>query len=247
MISAVVLTKNEESTIKNCLQSLSFCKEIIIVDDFSNDKTIKIAREFTAKIFTRRLSDDFSKQRNFGLQQASYDWVFFIDADEIVNHKLKNEIIKASKNNSYEGYLIKREDMFLGHRMHHGELSNMKLLRLARKESGRWERPIHEVWKVDGKIGILNNPLLHSSHQNIKEFLLKINDYSTINAKYLSSINSDASIRDIVLFPSTKFFLNFILKHGFLDGIYGFIHAVLMSLHSFLTRSKLYLIKYAKQ
>lgn len=247
MISAVVLTKNEQENIRYCLNSLTFCNEIIIVDDFSNDKTIKIAKEFTTKIFNRRLSDDFAKQRNFGLEKTSYDWVLFVDADEIVSKNLKKEMIKKVKNSSFNGYFIKREDIFLRKKMRYGEIGKIKLLRFAKKNSGFWVRPVHEVWKVKGQVGTLDNPLLHNSHQSIKEFLKKLNFYSTVNAKYLYLINTQASLKDIILFPSTKFFLNFILKKGFIDGMYGFIHAVLMSLHSFLTRSKLYLLKNASK
>lgn len=249
MISAVVLTKNEEKNIYRCLHSLSFCREIIVVDDYSTDQTLKIVKKFTSKIFLRKLMHDFSKQRNFALTKVEEEWVLFIDADEFVPEPLKDEIVNTIRraDKTINGYFIKREDIFLGKRMHYGELGNIRLLRLARKNKGLWVRPVHEVWQIAGKIEILKNPLIHISHQTVKEFLNKINYYSTINARYLFDLGVDCSFKDIIIYPGVKFFLNFFVKRGFMDGFYGFIHAGFMSLHSFLTRAKLYLLNYAKK
>ena len=244
MLTAVVLTKNEEKDITACLKSLSFCDEIIVIDDFSSDKTIKLAKKFTSRIIPRKLEDNFASQRNFALTKARGDWILYVDADEIVSSSLKQEITKTIKQNrkTINGYFIKREDVFLGKKMHYGETGNIKMVRLARKDKGRWVRPVHEVWEIRGGIGSLNNPLLHYPHKTISDLLQKINYYSTVNAKYLHSQKTAVRQVDIFLYPTGKFFLNFFIKLGFLDGTAGLIFSLMMSLHSFLTRAKLYFL-----
>ncbi len=248
MLSAVVLTKNEEQDLKRCLKSISFCEEIIIVDDFSTDKTVVIAKKFTSNIYKRKLSDNFSIQRNYGLQKAKGEWVLFIDADEVVSNSLKQEIIKTLKQNrkTVNGYFIKREDIFLGKRLSFGEVKNIQLIRLARKTSGIWERPVHEIWNTKGRTGYLKSPLIHYSHIKISDFLRKINYYSTVNASYLYNNKVKSSISDIIFYPSIKFIHNFILKLGFLDCFEGLLLSCFMSFHSFLSRSKLYILNNAK-
>ncbi len=241
-LSAVVLTKNEEKNIDQCLKSLFFCDEIIVVDDYSTDKTLLIAKKYKAKIFKNKLSDDFSKQRNYALKKAKGGWVLFVDADEIVSNKLATEIGNKIIDNKYDGFFIQRKDIFLGKILNYGEVGDVKLLRIAKKNKGFWIRPVHETWQVEGEIGYLQNPLLHKSHNNIKSLLAKINFYTTINAKYLGSNKTQIKTIDLIIYPSIKFVHNYLLKMGFMDSIEGLIFALMMSFHSFLTRAKLYLL-----
>lgn len=244
MISAVVLTKDEENSIIDCLESLNWCHEIIVVDDFSQDRTIEIINNLKNKkitVFRRALNKDYSKQRNFGLSKANYEWILFVDADERVSPTLRDEILKAtSERNNYDGYFIKRRDFIWGKELRYGETGNIKLLRLAKKNEGWWRGRVHEAWEVKGNIGQLNASLAHYPHQTITEFLREINFYTDIRAKELFDNGTKASWLSIILYPKAKFILNYFLKLGFLDGIEGLIMAILMSFHSFLVRSKLW-------
>lgn len=242
MLTAIVLTKDEEKEITDCLKRISFCDEIIIIDDYSSDKTLIRAKNFAVKIFKRKLKNDYAAQRNYGLKKAKGNWVLFIDADEKIDPLLKNEIIKTIYQTQYDGFYIKRKDIFLGKKMRYGEFYNIKLLRLAKKNAGKWYRPIHETWNIKGKIGELINPILHNPHKTINEFMRKVDLYSTINANYLYSKKNPVKAVDIFLYPSIKFIHNFVLRLGFLDGIHGFIFSVFMSIHSFLSRAKLYVL-----
>lgn len=242
MLSAVVITRNEERTLEKCLESLNFCDELIIVDSNSTDATQHIANKFGAKIFYREM-DSFSNQRNFGLSKTSGDWVLFLDADEVVNDELKDSILKNTKNSEYDGFWLKREDFFLGRKMKHGDLGNVWLARVVKKNKGLWKGDVHEKLNIHGFVGRTKGHIDHSSHENITEFIEKINLYSTLRAKELSGKGETTSLISIVLFPTLKFINLYFLKFGFLDGIYGFVHAVLMSFYSFLVRGKLYQIK----
>jgi glycosyltransferase involved in cell wall biosynthesis len=243
-ISAVVLTKNEENNIKSCLESLKWCDETIVVDDNSTDDTVKIAKELSAKVFLHPLND-FSSQRNFGISKASKEWILFADADERVSDALAFEISNVISNwtsgiaPAYRGFYIPRIDVVWGKELRHGE-SGIRLLRLAKRNVGKWEGMVHEEWKVNGKIGTLRNPIAHHPHPTVVEFLKEINFYTTLRAKELYSKKVKTNVLSIISYPLGKFILNYFLNRGFLDGISGLVHALLMSLHSFLVRGKLW-------
>jgi glycosyltransferase involved in cell wall biosynthesis len=239
MISSIVLSHNDENVIAKTIQSLKWCDEIILLDDYSSDKTCEIAKKHAGSVFQRHVDGDFASQRNFGLSKAKYDWVLFVDSDEIVTEDLHKEITKAIQGESV-GYYLKRVDYMWGKAFKYGETGSVRLLRLAKKDAGKWERPVHEVWNVNGNTGVLDNPILHYPHPTVAQFLEEINIYSTLNADYLYTQNVHVSVWQIIGYPVAKFFRNYLLHAGFLDGTRGVILALMMSFHSFLTRAKLY-------
>ncbi len=242
MVSAVVLTKNESNNIVRCLRSLQWCDEIIIVDDYSTDSTLTKAKRFTKKIFIHELEGDFAQQRNYGLEKTAGEWVFFVDADEEVSLSLQYELtsIVVNQFSEFDGYYIKRIDQIWNKKILHGEAGNSIFLRFAKKEKGLWEGRVHETWKKKGKTGCLKNPLYHYPHPNISSFLQEINFYSTLRAQELYEKKTQVRIWQILLYPKAKFFLNYILRLGFLDGVPGLVIALMMSFHSFLVRGKLW-------
>lgn len=244
-ISAVVLVKNEEKNIKQCIKSLSFCDEVIVVDDYSTDNTAKIAKQKGARVFQRKLKNDFARQRNFGLKKAKGKWVFFVDADERVSKELKNETVQIVNDPlfPYAGCFVKRKDIILGKELKYGETGNIRLLRLAKRKKGKWIRRVHETWQIEGKKYVLRHPLIHRPHTTLKEFLKDINYYSTLHAKANLEEGKKSNILKIIFMPVLKFKLNFFLRRGFLDKTFGFVHAMLMSFHSFLSWSKLWVLQ----
>jgi glycosyltransferase involved in cell wall biosynthesis len=250
-ISVVILTKNEEKNIKDCIQSLEFCDEIIILDDYSTDKTLEVVKRISderIKSFQHHLNQDFSQQRNLGLSKATCAWVLFVDADERVPEKLKKEIeIAVLSGYTYNGYFLKRQDVMWGKKLTHGETANITLLRLAKKDVGVWKGPVHETWNVKGKVGELSSPLEHYPHQTLKEFIREIDWYSSLRAKELHNQKIRSNFFSTILYPKVKFIQNYFLRMGFLDGIQGFLVACVMSLHSFLVRAKLYQLNHEKQ
>lgn len=243
MISAVVLTKNEENNIVDCLESVSWCDEVIVIDDHSTDNIVELAKRTGAIVHSHALDQDFSAQRNFGLQKAQGEWVLFVDADERVSSALWYEIMAMINNpiGGYVGFYLKRKDTLWGKELQYGETGNIKLLRLAKKDAGLWEGYVHETWQVKGKTSVLKNPLIHFPHQTVAEFLTEINYYTTIRAKELYKKKVPVFWWQILLYPKAKFALNYFIKGGFLDGLPGFVFALMMSFHSFLVRSKLWL------
>lgn len=245
-ISAIVLTKNEQSKIGSCLESLKWCDEIIVLDDNSTDETVRIAEKFGVKIYRRTL-DNFSNQRNYALSKADGEWVLFVDADEVISEVLAFEISNAVRNwtngpdNQYIGFCIPRVDRIWGKELKYGE-SGIRLLRLAKKGFGEWGGYVHEHWNIGGKVGLLRTPIRHYPHQTIAEFLKEINFYTTLRSEELYLRKIKSNLLSIILYPTAKFAFNYFLKRGFLDGIPGLVHALLMSFHSFLVRGKLWML-----
>ncbi len=253
MITVVVLTHNDEATLDRTLESLTWSEEIVVVDDSSTDKTVEIAKKYSARIYSHALNDDFAAQRNFGLSKATFDWVLFVDSDEVVTSKLRKEISTLCSfhphpgggdagDKSITGYFLKRRDFLFGQWLDHGETAAVRLLRLARKAVGKWTRPVHEVWEVSGSVGELENPLEHFPHQTTSEFIREINRYSTIDAEFLKKKDVSTSLWQIMIYPIFKFLQNYFWRRGFLDGTAGFVTAMFMSFYSFLKRAKLYLL-----
>lgn len=244
MISAIILTHNEEKNIKECLETVKWCDEIIVIDDVSTDRTVELAKKQGAVVFSRKLDGNFSDQRNFGLSKAKGEWVLFIDADERVSEALWFEIMQHTNSpiGVNVGFFIKRKDTIWNHELNFGETGSIKLLKLAKKGSGNWERSVHEIWKVKGNTAVLNNPLMHYPHINVAKFLKEINFYTGLRARELFENRTKASFLSIIFFPTGKFLQNYLFRQGFRDGIPGLLLALMMSFHSFLVRSKLWLL-----
>lgn len=245
MITAVILAHNDEETIGRTLASVAWCDEVIVVDDESTDDTVGIAKKHKAQVVRGKLNDDFAAQRNFALQKAKGDWVFFVDSDEVVSKELAEEIQEKINelritNDGLRGFYIKRRDSMWDRELKHGETGNIKLIRLGRKNAGKWVRPVHEVWNIQGEVGELKNSLQHYPHPNVAQFLSEINRYSTLRAAELFDAGVRVSWWQILAYPKAKFFLNYFWRLGFLDGTAGAVHALLMSFHSFLVRGKLW-------
>jgi glycosyltransferase involved in cell wall biosynthesis len=244
MISVIIITKNEENNISACLDSVSWSDEKIVIDDHSTDKTVEIARKKGAKVYVRTMGNDFSDQRNYGIEKAQGDWIFFIDADERVSSALWYEIMQHTSESidDCNGFFIKRQDTMWGRILKHGEVGNIVILRLAKKGTGKWEGKVHEKWKIHGKTQLLKNPLDHFPHPTVSNFLREINYYTDIRAEELYNKKIKSNWLSIIIYPKSKFILNYFFKRGYLDGLPGFVFAMMMSLHSFLVRAKLWFL-----
>ena len=250
MICAIILARNEENNIISCLNTLKFCREIIIIDDYSTDKTLNKVNAWkdkkypTVRIYKRKLNGNFAAQRNFALTKAKSDWCLFVDADERVGKHLEIEILgQLGKSHKRQGYFISRRDNFMGKQLKFGETASVRLLRLGKKSAGRWQGRVHEVWLIEKKVNTLKNPIDHYPHPDISSFLNKINYYSSLVAQYWIEQGRSISIWEIIIYPAAKFLHNYFIKLGFLDQTPGLVMAVMMSFHSFLSRCKVYLNK----
>ncbi len=243
-LSAVILSKGEVSTQK-AIDSVEFADEVLIILDSGIKANLKSAKKL--RIIRHELAGDFSQQRNFGLDQATGDWVLFLDADELISESLKIEILKAissgqNGNPVYSAYRFKRRDFFWGRELRYGETHKRRKsgkVRLLKRNSGKWTGLVHEEFITTHRVGDFDGFIDHYSHQNITTFLQKVNMYSTVRANELKAQNKQFSLFRMLFYPVGKFFYTYFIKLGFLDGPAGFVYSFMMSFHSFLVQAKL--------
>ena len=240
MLSVVIITLNEEEKIRDCLESVKWADEIIVIDSLSTDKTIEIAKEYTDKIFQRKFPG-FGEQKNFAISKAAGDWILSIDADERVTPPLAEDIKNVMAESKVHGCLIPIKTYFLGRPMKHcGWWPNYKL-RLFKKDSGTMsDSLVHESVTVPGQTRKLKNPLDHYSYTDIDEYMEKLERYTSLSADAMAKKGKNSSIFTALAHSFFAFFKIYILKAGFLDGKEGFILAKLSSYYNFLKHIKLY-------
>lgn len=230
MISAIVLTRNEEERIEACLKSIKWVDEIIMVDSNSSDKTTEIAKKFGVKIYQREF-DNYVNQKEWAMSKSSEDWVLFIDADERVLRSLKEEIMDLISKDQYSAYAISRKNIIFGSEQKYGPFWPDWVIRLVRKtDFSRWVGEVHEHMEFKGKLGYTKNSFLHLTHRNVEQIILKNLEWSKIDAKLRLNTNHPkmSSWRFLrILF--TELFYQGIIRRGFFSGSIGTIDALLQT------------------
>lgn len=238
--TGVIITHRHDERFVAAVQSLPRPKQIIIVNNHP-EPLPKLPKSLPIIIVNHTAPiTDFAVVRNQILTEVKTKWVFFLDSDEQVSPTLAKRFPQLLKNENIQGYAIKRLDFFQQQPLHHGEVGHVFLLRLAQTRSLSFIRPVHEVGQVIGQTTKIIQPIYHYSHQNISSFLTKINLYSTLIANQSSVPPKIIIFMQASCYPVAKFYWNYIVKLGFLDGFPGLIYASLMSWHSLLVRVKQY-------
>ena len=239
-ISGIVITKNAENLIADCLDSLSFCEEIIIVDNKSNDRTVELGRKMGAKVFEYS-SEDFSEIRSFGLKKALNEWVFYVDADERVSKELKESIksLVNIKNNEISAYKVNRKNFYFGN---HEWPYIEKIERLFRKEALKgWKGKLHESPIIDGEVGVLDGFLLHYTHRDLTSMVVKTIEWSKVEAELRFKSGHPKMVW--WRFPrvmASAFFNSYIKQGGWRVGTIGIIEGVYQAFSMFITYARLW-------
>mgnify|MGYP000556845817 CR=1 FL=1 len=243
-ITAIIPTLNEEMNVANALESVTFADEIIVIDSYSSDKTLEIAQSYNVRIIQREF-DDFSSQKNFAIDQASNDWIFLLDSDEVVSEGLQKEIIeKANNPNGFTGFYIYRKFFFKGKKLKHSGWRYDKVIRLFNKQFCHYEGKVHEKIVSTGVIGFLKNKILHYSLKNIDRYKSKLNFYAILQAEELYEKGKVVNAYHFLIKPSARFFIQYFIKLGFLDGYYGFTICKLHAHGVYLRYKKLLELRY---
>ncbi|MBZ0203321.1 MAG: glycosyltransferase family 2 protein [Ignavibacteria bacterium] len=250
MISSIVITYNEESNIKECLETLKWTDEIIVIDSGSTDATVNIAKEFTDKVFVID-NIPYGLKRNVGIEKAKGEWIIWLDADERVTTELKEEILQiTSRKDADDAYLINRKSFFISKFIKHSGWYPDYTLRLFRRTANiKFDAAkVHEKTNYKGTASKLNNELLHYTDRDFEHYTNKMNRYTTLSAQELCSKNKNASTSyfDIIFRPAFSFFKMYFLKLGFLDGYMGLVLCTLSSIHVMMKYSKLYFLNKTK-
>lgn len=238
-ISAVVITKNEELNIKECLETLKWADEIVIIDSNSTDNTKEIAAAYTDKIFTSD-TDVFSEKRIISLDKCSNDWVFFLDADERLTKELQEELINMQPSEGTYGYRINRRNYYFGQWLKHSGVYPDRHLRLFNKLHAKiTPRIIHEGVEVTGKVEDVSGEMIHYSFRDMTHMIDKINLYSTLEAREKFENKKQISKLGVFTHAISAFLRVYISRKGFRDGTGGFFISFCYSMVSFLSLLKL--------
>ncbi|MCP2620326.1 glycosyltransferase family 2 protein, partial [Candidatus Aminicenantes bacterium AC-334-K16] len=226
-----------------CLQSIqAVADEIIVVDAYSQDETVKVAEKYRARVFKRSWTN-YSDQKNFGNSRAKFPWIFSIDADERLSPQLKEELLELKTRPAEPpeaAFSVPRIAYYLGRWIRHSGWYPDRKIRLFRQELTRWVGDyVHEKLEVEGAVGKLNGHLYHFTYDCLADHLERINLYSGLAAKELYAQQKKCRWHHLLLLPFCRFLKSYLLQAGFLDGFPGLVISVLSGYGTFVRYAKL--------
>ena len=226
-LSVTIITLNEERNIARCLQSVkNIADEVLVVDSLSTDNTAGIAKSLGAKVIEQKFTD-YATQRNIATEQATYDWVLMMDADEVISPELEKSILNMKNAPSCDIYFINRFTNYCGKWIKHCGWYPDKLIRLYNRTKGKWTgHLVHESWQPNDqsdKTGLLKGDMLHYTFSTIKEHVEQIHKFTELSAKAAADAGKNYGLMRLWLGPKWFFFSRFYLKLGFMDGYYGYL------------------------
>lgn len=227
LLSAVIITYNEERNIERCINALkNIADEIIVVDSYSTDNTVALATALGARVI-QHVFNGYGAQKHFAQLQAANDWIFSLDADEVVSPQLEASILKVKQSPTHDAYQVNILPNYCGHWIRHcGWYPEPKIRLWNRTKGAMNSNMVHEEWMLadkNGSIGFLDGDLLHYSYNTISDHIRKLEQYSELKARAAVAQGKDVSLLKVWLAPKWSFFADFILKAGFLDGKYGYL------------------------
>lgn len=246
-VSVIITSFNEATNIARCLESVSGFGEIILVDSFSADDTLEIARRYPVCIYQRAYRSA-ALQKNWALERVRHQWVLILDADEALTPKLCEEIRSLPADNGVDGYWIRRSSDYLGRRIKRCGWQRDKVLRLFNRERGRYtEREVHEEVSVTGVVATLSGRLVHYPYRDVRHHLQKINEYSSRGARDYVNRGGRFALPNMLSHPPMRFLRMYLLQRGFLDGAQGLLLCLLASYSVFLKYAKAWEYRWARR
>ena len=246
-LSAVIITKNASSQLAKCLESVSFCDEVLVVDSGSSDDTIMLARSAHATVIEQTWLG-YGPQKRFAVARASNDWVLCIDADERISGPLRDNILAELRAPAARVYAMSRCNRFLGRWLRHGEGYPDWCVRLFNRKDAQWsEDPVHEKVLTHAPVARLAGDLLHESAETIESYLEKQNRYTSLQAQSLDARGKTTTVLQLLGSPLARFFKFYFLRLGFLDGVPGLVHVCIGCMNSFNKYAKLMALTRAKE
>lgn len=242
-ISALAITFNEAEQIEGFIKSLWFADEIIIVDSHSTDETVEIASKFENVKIVFRDFDNFSSQKNFAISQAKNDWILFFDPDEFISEALAKEIISTLQKPNAIAYYIKRELYFMGKPIKFSGFQTDWVIRLFNKNFCKYNKnKVHELIETNGVTAKLKNKVAHHSYKGIDNYTGKLHNYSKLQAEMLFEKEVRPNAYHFLFRPFYRFWHQYLLRLGILDGKEGFILAYINAFSVFKRYVNLWLL-----
>jgi len=246
-LTVIIPCFNEEKNIEACLKSVIWADEILVVDSFSTDATLDIARRYTDRILQHEYLYS-AAQKNWAIPQAGHDWVLIVDADERVTPGLRDEIMNLlGSAPSMDGYWIRRKNFLFGREVRHSGWGTDSVLRLFRKDRGRYrDKRVHAEVAID-PAGTLISSFEHHSVSSITDWVGKINRYSSWKARDKHEGGMAVPVLHLFVRPPARFFKDFVLRLGILDGWRGFLIAGLSAFAEFVMAAKVVQLRFEKE
>ncbi len=243
-LTVIIPTFNESHNIEDVLKSVDFADEIMVVDSYSTDNTVELAKKHTDFIIQREYEYSAS-QKNWAIPQAAHDWILLVDADERVTPELKSEIIEILKNpsiNKKDGYWIPRTSQFMGKDVRFGGW-NDKVIRLFKKECRYEDKQVHAEIIDNGNVGVLKSKLYHNTYITMDKHIEKLNRYATLQANDYNDKTGTLTPFHFIVKPCFRFFKHYIIQGGFRDGAVGLVIAYNHSYSVFMRYVKIWLLR----
>jgi glycosyltransferase involved in cell wall biosynthesis len=232
-LTAIVTTLNEARQIERCLGRLAFADEVLVVDSFSTDDTVELARRHGARVLQHEYVSP-AAQKNWAIPQAAHEWVLIVDADELVTDELAAEIRETiGRADARTGYEIKRRNFFLGREIRRSGWQNDWVLRLFRRDRGRYlDRQIHEVLAVEGSTGRLAGRLAHHPYRSLDDYWRKLRRYADWNAIEARRRGARVSPTHMMVHPPLRFLKAYLVQGGIFDGAHGLVVSLLTAVYA---------------
>ena len=238
-LSLVVITLNEEQRIQQCIESVPFADEVVVVDSGSTDRTIEIAEQAGARVIHQHWLG-YGRQKQYAVEQANNDWVLSLDADEWLSAELSQSIQNILLVPRLYAYQSPRCNRFMGRWLKHGEGYPDLSLRLFHRAYAEWSSDVvHEKVVAKEAVGVLSGDLLHESEETLQQYLDKQNRYTTLQAEQLHRKGKQFVLPKLFLSPLLRFIKFYFFRRGFLDGVPGLIHILIGCHNSFMKQAKL--------
>ena len=232
-LTVVILTKNEEHNIADCIESVRWADEVVVFDSLSQDRTVEIAQELGAKVIQRPFRD-YADQRNAALEAVESHWVFFVDADERGTPELAAEVRQVIEDETKAGWWVPRHNYIFGRLTRRAGWFPDYQLRLLKRECARYDpaREVHEVVILDGQAGYLKNVLIHYNYDTLSQFLERQNRYTDYEARILYEQGIRPRLRNFILQPLREFRRRYVSLQGWKDGFHGLLLSGLMAYYN---------------
>jgi len=233
-LAVVVLTRNEETNIRDCLQSVCWADRLCVLDCFSTDCTVELARQVGAEVRQRPFVN-FADQRDAALEMFEAEWVFFVDADERGTPELGTEVLRVIREETAVGWWVPRRNHIWGRWIRHAGWYPDYQLRLLRRGFARYDptREVHEVVILEGPEAHLQNPLIHYNYRTVREFLRRQSFYADYEASTLVEQGVRPRPRNFLLQPLREFHRRYLTLEGYKDGAHGLLLSLLMAYYTF--------------
>lgn len=238
-ITATIITQDEERNIARAIESLRCCDEILILDSGSTDRTVELAEKLGARVIEAGWRG-YSGQKNWAAEQAAYDWILSLDADEALSEALEAEIWNLKKSGPrYDGYTMPRLARYLGRWILHSGWYPDRKIRLYDRRKARWVGDfVHESVAVEGRVGELESNILHFTCESLSEHVKTMERYTTLAAQEIAARKIPVPLWRVILDPPWTFFKTYVVKLGLLDGFEGLTIAYFAAFYTFLKYAK---------